>query len=153
MRDYWKLLAALVLGVIIAACGGGSSVKAQAAKMDEVSQLHFIIRPNREGRWEIMNDATHRSIGVNLQVEQFSDSLRVNFLQDYTHAVTVQITSDDDFRDKISGHANLGLNSTVIKIVSGGRIIDPSTVWQHVPLPPTSTAGNLWVTVTMLNDR
>lgn len=140
----------LVFAAFLSACGGDfnpiPAAQAQAPRV-EVSQIHFILRPDSGGQWFIQDDVDHMPIGVVRQIEQGSDYLRVSFDRTYTHAGVIQITSDDDFRDRVSGHSNLGLSSATIRIVAGGQVIDPARIWEHVE----PGGGNLWVSVTMLN--
>jgi hypothetical protein len=111
-----------------------------------VHQLHAIIRPDSTGRWYVQNDVDHAPIGITTRVDQGPDFVRIFFTRGYSHAGTIQVTSDDDFRDRVSGHSNLGLNHATVRIVAGGQVIDPATVWDHAPVG----SGNLWVSVTMV---
>lgn len=114
-------------------------------------QLHFILRPDAAGAWYIQNDKDHASIGVHPQVEQHANRLRVRFERTYAKAVVIQITSDDGFADRISGHASLGTADAVIFVVARGKgTINPRDVWQHAGTPGN---GNLWVTITMLDPK
>ena len=108
-------------------------------------RMLFILRPDSSGNWYIQDDVDHKSFGVLPTVEQTVDYLRVHFDKPYSHAGIVQITSDDDFRHRVSGHGNLGLSSTTIRVVAGGQIINPADVWSHVPVG----AGNFWCSVEM----
>lgn len=151
------------LAIVLAAsigqgCGGGgdaplSTAQAQAAAKIEVAQIHFVLRPDPSGHWYVQNDVDHMPIGVDMSkgsgvgVDQFSDSLVVTFDRRYTFAGVIQITSDDDFRDRVSGFGNLGVTGTRIILVARGNQIDPSTIGTYVP----AGAGNLWVTATMVN--
>lgn len=133
----------VAMGVIVA-CGGGGPV-AVASPEGAPETLHFILRPDASGAWYIQNDGDHRSVGVHSKVEQSGDYLRVHFLRGYKHAVTVQVTSDDDFGGRVQGYSNLGLGSATIRVEAGGKRIDPTKVWDHVP----QGGGNFWVTVVM----
>lgn len=141
------LLPLLICG--IAGCGGGpiSEAQAQAEAKIEVAQIFCIIRPDASGRWYVQNDIDHHAQGCNLNLEQGGDYLRLYFNRQYTHAGTVQISSDDDFRSKVQGFGNLGLTSTTIKIECNGQVIDPATVYNCVP----PGGGNLWINITMVN--
>jgi hypothetical protein len=138
--------------LLLASCGGGgdgplTALHAQALPPVEVTQLHFVLRPANDGRWYIQNDVDHASVGVLPQIEQGADYLRVFFERPYTHAGVIQVTSDDDFRDRIGGYSNLGLNNATIRVTHAGQVIDPATVYSYVPVG----SGNFWVTVTMVN--
>jgi hypothetical protein len=113
----------------------------------KLEQLHFILRPDAAGQWYIQNDADHASIGVQHKVEQTDKHLVVRFERRYSHAVVIQITSDDEFGAQVSGHASLGTDSAVIFIVADGKRINPRDVRRHYQAP----GGNLWITVTMLD--
>lgn len=161
----YKLLATILASVIIAACGGGGTAPAAAVTPAlvtlpsagpvatpapapiEVDQIHCIIRPNSAGQWYVQNDTDHSPSGCNLKIEQGADYLRVFFLRTYTHAGTVQITSDDDFNVKIQGFAALGLNSTVIRVYANGQMINPANVYSYIP----QGGGNFWLNVSMMN--
>lgn len=146
-----KILAAIALA--LSACGGGTdtiplpAAHASAPPPVEVAHLHAILRPDSAGRWFIQNDVDHMPIGVLMQVEQTPEFVRIFFDRNYTHAGVIQITSDDDFRGTIAGHSNLGLNAATIRITANGRPIDPAAVYAFVP----PGAGNLWISVTMVN--
>ena len=79
-----RLLALLMLTLATAAGAEG-----------RLEQLHFILRPDASGTWYIQNDEDHASIGVQHKVEQTDKHLRVRFEKRYSHAVVIQITSDD----------------------------------------------------------
>jgi hypothetical protein len=146
-----KLLALILSALGLAACGGGggpiSEAQAQTVAPIEVANLHCIIRPNDAGQWFVQNDVDHSPSGCSLQIEQGPDYLRVFFLRTFTHAGTVQITSDDDFNVKIQGFANLGLNSTMIRVYANGQMINPADVYNHI----SKGGGNFWINVTMMN--
>jgi hypothetical protein len=141
------------LALVLASCGGGDDAGPTAAQAQtvsgpvEVAQMHFVLRPANDGRWYIQNDIDHASVGVLPQIEQGADYLRVFFERPYTHAGVIQVTSDDDFRDRIGGYSNLGLNNATIRVTHAGQVIDPATVYSYVPVG----SGNFWVTVTMVN--
>jgi hypothetical protein len=113
----------------------------------KIEQLHFILRPNPVGQWYIQNDKDHASIGVQHRVEQTETHLRVRFERKYSHAVVIQITSDDEFGTKVSGHASLGIDAATIFITADGKRINPMDVRKHY----TAGGGNLWISVTMLD--
>lgn len=148
-----KILATILAAIGIAACGGGGGAAGEAQAQTppqpkiEVDQLHCIIRPDANGQWYVQNDVDHSPSGCSLQIEQGPDYLRVFFLKTYTHAGTVQITSDDDFNVKIQGFANLGLNSTMIRVYANGQMINPAHVYSYIP----QGGGNFWINVTMMN--
>jgi len=108
-------------------------------------RMLFILRPNAAGQWYIQNDVDHKSFGVNPQIIQTPTYLEVVFDKPYSHAGVIQITSDDDFRNRISGHGNLGLNSTRIVVVANGEKINPADVYQYLPVG----GGNFWCSVEM----
>jgi hypothetical protein len=145
---------ALVLAAPLTACGGGDVIppaQAQAAPEPANHHLHAIVRPDAAGRWYVQADVDHAPSGISPTVEQGRDErgpfVRVFFSRSYSHAGIVHISSDDDFGAAgITGHSNLGLNNATIRIHAKGRLIDPATVWDHLP----SGAGNLWVSVTMM---
>lgn len=140
-------LTILALPLLIS-CGGGDSIVSSATAQssnETFYELYAILRPAPDGQWYIQNDVDHLSKGINLRVEQNSNSLKLHFSQTYTHAVHVDIGSDDDFRNIVSGYSNLGINSATIKVVANGTIIDPATVWNYVP----QGGGNFWVKVVM----
>ena len=144
---------ATALVAALAGCGGGgsefplSSAHAQVVAQIEIARFDFILRPDANGQWFIQNDVDHASMGVMPQIEQGADYLRVTFDRRYTHAGVVQITSDDDFRDRIQAFSNLGVTSITIRVVHNGAIIDPAKVYDYVP----AGAGNFWCSVVMLN--
>lgn len=154
-----RAIFALLAGLLVVACGGDgpgpspglistahAAAPASAATV-EVAHLHAVLRPDSSGRWFVQSDVDHMPIGILRQVEQGPDFVRIFFDRTYTHAGSIQVTSDDDFMGTISGYSNLGLNNATIRIVANGRVIDPATVLAFVP--PGS--GNLWITVTMVN--
>jgi hypothetical protein len=147
------LLAAAILA--LSACGGGGGggggdiiprAHAQTSTTPIVGNLHFILRPDANGNWVIQNDAGHKSIGV-YNVVQYPTHLRVNFTHTWKYAGTIQLTMDDDFNQKISAHANLGLTAAEIRIYANGVAIDPSAIWTYVNGPN----GNIWGNVTMVD--
>ncbi len=146
----------------LAGCGGGEdpiirSAQAQQAPTVTVEHLHAILRPDANGRWYVQTDQgpradpDHASYGISWEVEQTSEYVRIFFFRTYTHAGTIQITSDDDFAGRVKGYSNLGLNSATIRIEVDGRRIDPGRILDHVPTAASS--GNLWVNVTMVVKR
>jgi hypothetical protein len=139
------LLRAALLALLLLA------LTATASAAGQLEQLHFILRPDAAGQWYIQNDHDHASIGVKHKVEQRGDRLHVRFERTYAKAVVIQITSDDGFADRISGHASLGTSEAVIVVVARGKgAINPRDVWQHVGKPGN---GNLWVSITMLEPK
>lgn len=112
-------------------------------------QLHrmlCILRPDANGQWYIQNDTDHKSFGVLPTINQTSTYLEVLFDKSYSHAGVIHITSDDDFRDRVSGHGNLGLTATRIQVVIPGiGPIDPADIHNHI----TPGAGNFWVSIEM----
>lgn len=149
-------LAAACLLVLLSACGGGGSsfvplptVQAQPAEAPPIiGNLHFILRPDENGKWHVQNDETHKSIGVVQEVVQTDTFIRVNFIHVWKYAGTVQVSSDDGFASKISGHANLGTTAMEISIHANGARINPAHVWHHAQDPGN---GNLWVNVSMVD--
>jgi len=146
-----RILATVALAscAILSGCGGGGDIVSganAASSSTQVDRLRFILRPDATGRWFIQNDQDHASEGVHLNVEQGGDYLRVYFTQPYRFAGVIQITSDDDFGSRITGHGNLGLSSTTIRVMANGVRIDPSRVWDHIPVG----GGNFWVSVEMV---
>lgn len=149
-------LSLIPFALLIGGCGGSAidaavsyvvpSVAAQSV-MPRTETLHFILRPDANGRWYIQDDADHMPIGVSPTVEQGPDFVRVFFVRSFTHAVSVQITSDDDFGTRITGHSNLGLNSATIRVLAGGQQIDPAKIWSYTP----RNSGNFWGTIVMAN--
>lgn len=132
-------------------CGGGgdaplSTVQAQTAAKVEVAHLFCVLRADASGRWYIQDDVDHAAIGC-ARLDQFSDSLVLTFDRRFTHAGSISITSDDDFRDRVSGFGNLGVTGTRIILVARGNQIDPATVNTYV----AAGAGNLWISVDMVN--
>lgn len=110
-----------------------------------IHEMLFILRPDNAGQWYIQNDVDHKSFGVLPTVIQTPTYLEVTFDKSYSHAGRILITSDDDFRNRVTGHGNLGLNSTRIVVVAGGNKINPADVWSYVP----PGAGNFWCDVKM----
>ncbi len=139
--------------VALASCGGnaGDAIVSPAAAATttpaEIVHLHAVLRPDSSGRWFVQSDEDHAPYGILLQVEQTSEFVRIFFDRNYSHAGAIHVTSDDDFRNIISGHSNLGLNAATIRVVANGKVIDPASVIALVP--PGS--GNFWITVTMVN--
>lgn len=144
------LLLSAACAALLCACGGGGGELISSAQATTtaatVDRLRFILRPDPSGRWFIQHDVDHKSEGVNLQVEQGADYLRVFFAAGYTHAGVVHITSDDDFGSKVTGHGNLGLSSTTIRVEVNGQRIDPARIWDHIPVG----GGNFWVSAEMV---
>ena len=125
-----------------------------SAQAQTVHQLHAIVRPDAAGRWYVQADVDHAPSGISPTVEQGSDErgpfVRVFFSRGYSHAGVVQISSDDDFGAAgITGHGNLGLNHTTIRVHAKGRPIDPARIWRYAK----PGGGNLWVSVTMVQRR
>jgi len=140
----------IILLIALAACGGAdlpmSTAQAQQVAKVEVAHLHAVVRPDSNGQWFIQHDVDHAPIGIS-SVSQTTEALYLNFDRRYTHAGSIQVSSDDDFRNRVSGYSNLGVSGSRITVVANGQIIDPSTVWSYVPVG----SGNFWVNVTMLN--
>lgn len=157
-----KSIIAIGLCAALAACGGGdveppsliSSAKAQTAPVAQLEHLHAILRPDANGRWYVQTDQgprqdpDHSSYGISWEVEQTSEYVRIFFFRNYTHAGSIQISSDDDFASRVKGYSNLGLNSATIRIEVDGRRIDPGRILEYVPT--AAQAGNLWINVTMV---
>lgn len=155
-----RLGLAISVALMVAGCGGGGDSIIPAANAQTlppppatssaptVAHLHFILRPDKGGKWYIQKDGGHMPAGVVPEIVQTSTHLRVNFIHSWKYAGTIQITSDDDFGQVIAGHGNLGLTATEIKISANGTVIDPATVWNYLP---GATGGNLWVNVTMID--
>lgn len=145
-----RLSLALAALLSVSSCGGGVDAPIPAARAQpaptEVAYLHFAIRPDSQGQWFIQNDADHASFGV-ASLRQTQEYLEVTFDRRYTHAGAIVVSSDDDFRDRVRGYCNLGVDGTRCRIVAGGREIDPATVRDVVP----GDSGNLWVIVQMVN--
>lgn len=145
----------LALSGFLASCGGGDdfirTAHAAGAEVVEVRQLHAVLRPDANGRWYVQSDVDHSPIGISWGVEQTSEFVRIFFFENFTHAGVIQITSDDDFAGRVRGYSNLGLNNATIRIEVDGRRIDPARILDHVPT--AARAGNLWVSVTMVNKR
>jgi hypothetical protein len=141
----------LVLALLVSACGGGADIISPAGAQSEpdpkVLQMHFILRPDANGNWFIQNDDGHKPIGVVPQIVQTPTHLRVNFVHVYKYAGTVQVSTDDDFGQVVSAHANLGKSATEIRIKANGAVIDPASIWNYA----TGPNGNLWVNVTMVD--
>ena len=127
-----------------------SAAKAQAQAQIEVARLHCILRPDETGRWRIQGlddgDPDHAPIGCT-RLTQLPDALVLDFDRRYTHAGVIQITSDDDFGQRVAGYGNLGLTGSRIVIYACGQQIDPGRVRECLP----GGSGNLWVSVTMVN--
>lgn len=142
-----SLTAALLAASFAAACGDDIVPPADklATPEVEVIRLHFILRPDAAGRWNFQDDADHASLGVRALV-QAPDHLEVTFDRRYTYAGTVQVTSDDQFGQRCSGHPSLGIKGARITIWCNGQQIDPATIRSFIPRD-----GNLWVNVTMVN--
>lgn len=129
-------IALLTMVALCSSCGGGGdaipAAHAQPAPT-EVAYLHFALRPDSQGRWFVQDDSDHASVGV-ASMRQTQEYLEVTFDRRYTHAGAIVVSSDDDFRDRVSGYCNLGVDGTRCRIVAGGREIDPATVRDVVPL-------------------
>lgn len=114
-----------------------------------VDRLHVIIRPDLNGDWFIQRDGSHASRGV-AAVRQLGDGLVIEFARRYPKPMTIQISTDDGFGAFVSAHGNLGRRDATIRLYANGAIIDPRTIWDH--LPPDRREqhnGNLWIDVTM----
>lgn len=113
-------------------------------------RLHAILRPDLNGAWQIQDDDFHAPHGIAALVQD-EGGISIGFSRKYPKAGTVQITTDDGFGPFVSAHATLGNGSARIVIFADGQIIDPRTIWEH--LPPDKREqhnGNLWINVTMI---
>lgn len=112
--------------------------------------LFCILRPNSSGVWSVQNDTDHSPYGIDTYVEQGSTYLRIftTGIATYTKAGGIQITSDDDFNVRVSGHSNLGLSNATIRIYVDGVQIDPADIWTALGVSPGG--GNLWVAMDMI---
>lgn len=121
-------------------------------------QIIFVLRPDAAGRWYVQDDADHRAIGVDksIGVVQGPDFLRVYFNPVFTHAGAVQVTTDDDFAASLVVGAGMGTQNVTFTlrawpaVTSWDPPINPRDVWSYVRY---NGGGNLWVTITMINDK
>lgn len=137
------------LSLLLSACGGGSSIispaNAQISQPLVFEQISCIVRPDANGRWYIQNDGDHAPLGCDLTLQQSDSEIRVFFKNNYSHVGSVQVSSDDDFNVIVQGFANAGLNSVNISVYANGQKINPSEVYNHIPLG----GGNFWISATM----
>jgi hypothetical protein len=152
------LAAALALALAtLSGCGGSNEMAlipaahAQPAPQPVVYDLHAILRPDSTGRWYVQRDIDHAPVGISWEVEQTDQFVRLHFFRSYTHAGVVHVTSDDDFAGRVKGYSNLGLASATVRIEVDGRRINPRHILQYVP--GADQAGNLWITVRMVDVR
>jgi len=159
MKTVYAIATAALLAAMapmLSSCGG-SEAQAQQPPTVVVEHLHAILRPDANGRWYVQTDEgpspdpDHASVGVNWQVEQTSEYVRILFMRRYTHAGAIQVSSDDDFAGRVKGYSNLGLTSATIRIEVDGQRIDPGRILDYVP--SASKAGNLWISATMVSKR
>jgi len=120
-------------------------------KEDTIEHLHAILRPDPTGKWFIQNDIDHKPIGISLTVEQTDKFIRIFFNKTYSYAGVIQISSDDGFLNKVTGHASLGLNNATIQITHNKKVIRPVDITKINR--GYSENGNFWVSVTMINPR
>src|SRR5688500_9417901 len=127
------ILAAVAAAVAIAAASGGGNLASAAPAQPaapgalKVSNLHAIVRPDASGRWYIQQDHDHAALGV-ARLEQLADRLHLHFERRHQFAGVIQISSDDEFRNRISGHASLGTAHAVIFVVADGKPVNPADV-------------------------
>jgi hypothetical protein len=142
--------------LLLASCSGGGdgpigAVQAQTPPAPvEVAQIHAVLRPDATGKWFVQDDKDHAPIGV-VEVTEVDGRLVLRFDRQYTHAGTVQVSTDDGFNDQLSAHASLGVTATFISLYVRGVKIQPHDVLAYIP--GAAGDGNLWVDVTMLNKR
>lgn len=120
-----------------------------AAEAPVIHHLYAILRPNENGQWYVQNDIDHMPIGVSTSVEQTDSFVRIFFNKAYTHAATIQVTADDGFNSRVSGHANLGLSNATIAITYKGVKIKPADIVRFNP--KYAADGNFWVNITMID--
>lgn len=117
--------------------------------------MHFIARPDADGRWFVQSDVDHEPIGGTPSAEQTTEYLFFHFGRLFTKAGVIQVTSDDDFgKAGVSVHCNLGLAGSRCLVMApaagGGRqVIDPATITRYA----SPGSGNLWVSVEMTSVR
>lgn len=114
-----------------------------------IDRLHVIIRPDLNGDWFIQDDDYHTSVGIR-SIEQTSEALTIKFARAYPQALTIQISTDDGLGPYVTAHANLGRREATIWLFAEGQVIDPRTIWDHLPSDRREQHnGNLWIDVTM----
>ena len=114
-------------------------------------QLRVILRPDVHGNWYVQDDASHAPLGMRSFVKQTADSVRIFYDRLYSKAATIQISSDDGFGARVTGHASLGLDSATINVFVDGKKIDPARIWDYLPEEKLAGPnGNFWINVTMI---
>jgi len=137
---------AAAIALVLLGCGGSPADEPTVT----VSRLDFIVRMDASGHWYVQADADHMPTGGSPTVTETPDALVLNFGRVFTHAVVIQVTSDDDFgKAGISAHCNLGLAGSRCVLMHRWDVIAPAQVIDLVP--PGS--GNFWVSVTMVDRR
>lgn len=138
------------LPVALAATTEVPVVAVASAPIIQEHRLHCVLRPGSDGIWFIQDDDDHMPMGFIPYVEHGPDFVIVRFTRNYDRAGVIQITSDDDFGDVITGHSNLGLGGAQIRISANGKRINPRSIWDYLP---GATGGNFWISVTMIDKR
>lgn len=131
---------------VLLGCGGSSPNPEPSEHV-----MKFIVRPDEQGNWYVQGgeghpDPDHMPIGGQPSVSVVGDRLALNFGRVFTHAVNIQVTSDDDFgKAGIHAYCNLGLAGSMCDIMHRFEHITPAQVLERGP----RGAGNFWITVTM----
>jgi hypothetical protein len=137
MTERGMLAAGLLIVAAFLGCGGGAP-DAPAAAAVEISRFDFIVRPDAAGQWYVQGsaghpDPDHMPIGSTGVIER-PDALELTFGRVFTHAVVIQVTSDDDFgKAGIAAHCSLGLASSRCIITHRFEQITPAKVLDIVP--------------------
>lgn len=112
-----------------------------------ITNMFCIIRPNASGVWYVQNDVDHAPHpGISTTLDQTANYVRVLTSLPFTKVGAVQISSDDDWGPRVSGHAGAGLNGIAIQVFVDGVKINPAHIWNYVP---NNGGGNFWISWTM----
>jgi hypothetical protein len=133
-------------------------IASASAFPQSLHRIIFILRPDINGMWSIQDDGDHSSYGVDkrIGVVQGPDFLRVYFNPVFDKAGVVQVTTDDDFAGSINVGAGLGTQNVTFTLRaqpytrSIDAPIDPMRIWDYVRY---NGGGNLWVSITMVNNK
>ncbi|HMN33017.1 MAG TPA: hypothetical protein PKA54_06565 [Chitinophagaceae bacterium] len=110
------------------------------------SNIHIlagIIRKTSQG-WELLNNATHRPVGLNPTItEPSNNTIEVKFDRKYSQVLTCSITADEAYAEKgFMFGASVGLDKLVIKHSKAGA----PTKNSDLAIPNS----NIWISVMMI---